>query len=102
MEKTSQEESEAYFHSRPIGSQLGAWASEQSEVIASRDLLEARLAEVTARFAGGVIPLPPQWGGYRVAPETIEFWQGRANRLHDRFRYARQSDGGWLIQRLAP
>ena len=102
VEKTSREESEAYFHSRPLGSQLGAWASAQSEVVASRDALEAQLAEVIERFAGGVIPLPPHWGGYRVQPETIEFWQGRTNRLHDRFRYTRQSDGDWLIERLAP
>lgn len=102
VEKTSREESEEYFHSRPIGSQLGAWASEQSEVIANREALEGKLAEVTARFADGAVPLPPHWGGYRVTPETMEFWQGRTNRLHDRFRYARQSGGTWLIERLSP
>jgi pyridoxamine 5'-phosphate oxidase len=102
VEKTTREESEEYFHSRPVGSQLGAWTSQQSEVIPSRDVLEARLAEVKARFGDGVIPLPPNWGGYRVVPETIEFWQGRTNRLHDRFRYARQRDRSWKIERLSP
>lgn len=102
VEKTSREETEEYFHSRPIGSQLGAWASDQSEVISSRDALEAKLTEVTERFVGRVVPLPPHWGGYRVKPEMIEFWQGRTDRLHDRFRYARQSDGSWLIERLSP
>ncbi len=102
VEKTSREESEEYFHSRPIGSQLGAWASRQSEVIASREALEAQLARVTEQYGSGVVPLPPHWGGYVVVPRTIEFWQGRANRLHDRFRYTRQADGGWLIERLSP
>jgi len=102
VEKTTTEESEAYFHSRPIGSQLGAWASQQSEVIENRATLEAQLAEVTERFASGPIPVPPHWGGYCVVPETIEFWQGRTNRLHDRFRYTRSSEGGWVIERLSP
>ena len=102
VEKTTPEDSEEYFHSRPIGSQLGAWASEQSEVIPNREALEARLVEVTDRYGGGVIPLPPHWGGYRVVPTTIEFWQGRTNRLHDRFRYTREADGSWRIERLAP
>ncbi len=102
VEKTSDEESDEYFQTRPLGSQLGAWASSQSQVIANRAALEAQLAEVTQRFAGGNIPLPANWGGYRVAPEVIEFWQGRTNRLHDRFRYARQSDSSWLIERLSP
>lgn len=102
VEKTSHEESDEYFQTRPIGSQLGAWASSQSQVIANRAALEAQLAEATQRFAGGKIPLPPHWGGYRVAPEAIEFWQGRTNRLHDRFRYTRQSDSSWLIERLSP
>jgi pyridoxamine 5'-phosphate oxidase len=101
-EKTSREESAEYFRSRPLGSRLGAWASEQSEVIASRAALEARLAEVTARYPDSEIPLPEHWGGYRVKPTTIEFWQGRTNRLHDRFRYSRQDDGNWLIERLSP
>lgn len=101
-EKTSREESERYFRSRPIGSQLGAWASRQSEVIDGRRVLDARLAEMTERFGDKPIPLPAHWGGYRVKPEMIEFWQGRPNRLHDRFRYTRQTDGAWLIDRLAP
>jgi pyridoxamine 5'-phosphate oxidase len=102
VEKTSREESERYFHSRPIGSQLGAWTSRQSEVIDARRVLEARLAEMTERYAGRAIPLPAHWGGYRVKPDTIEFWQGRPNRLHDRLRYVRQANGDWCIERLAP
>lgn len=101
-EKTSREESERYFHSRPLGSQLGAWASRQSEVVDARRVLDARMAQISERFADKQVPLPPHWGGYRVIPEQIEFWQGRANRLHDRFRYTRQSDGNWSIDRLAP
>jgi pyridoxamine 5'-phosphate oxidase len=101
-EKTSREESERYFHSRPIGSQLGAWASHQSQVLDARRILDARMAQMTERFADKPIPLPPHWGGYRVKPETMEFWQGRANRLHDRFRYSRQPKGSWVIDRLAP
>ncbi len=101
-EKTSRDESERYFHSRPIGSQLAAWASHQSQVVDARRILDARMAQMTERFADKPIPLPPHWGGYRVKPETIEFWQGRANRLHDRFRYTRQPEGSWLIERLAP
>ncbi len=101
-EKTSREESERYFHSRPVGSQLGAWVSRQSEVIDGRRILDARLAEMTERFGEGPIPLPPHWGGYRVKPVVIEFWQGRANRLHDRFRYMRKADSSWQIDRLAP
>jgi pyridoxamine 5'-phosphate oxidase len=102
VEKTSRDESEEYFRSRPPGSQLGAWSSRQSGVISSRDVLEAELAEVTARFGGVEVPLPPHWGGYRVKPETIEFWQGRTNRLHDRFRYTRDGDGLWVAERLSP
>ena len=101
-EKTSREESQTYFHSRPIGSQLSAWASRQSEVLDGRRVLDARMAEMTERFGDKPIPLPPHWGGYRVKPELLEFWQGRPNRLHDRFRYTRQADGNWLIERLAP
>ena len=101
-EKTSREESQTYFHSRPIGSQLSAWASRQSEVLDGRRVLDARMAEMTERFREKPIPLPPHWGGYRVKPEAIEFWQGRPNRLHDRFRYTRQADSNWLIERLAP
>jgi pyridoxamine 5'-phosphate oxidase len=102
VEKTSREESEQYFHTRPAGAQLGAWASRQSEVIDARRVLNARLEEMKQRFAQGEIPLPPHWGGYRLKPERIEFWQGRPDRLHDRFRYTRQKDGSWRIDRLAP
>ncbi len=102
VEKTSREDSAAYFHSRPIGSQLGAWVSHQSEVIDARRILDSRLVEMTERFEGGEIPLPPHWGGYRVKPDKIEFWQCRPNRLHDRFRYSLQADGAWQIDRLAP
>ena len=102
VEKTSHGESERYFHSRPPGSQLGAWASRQSEVLDARRVLDARMAEMTERFADKPIPLPPHWGGFRLKPDTIEFWQGRPDRLHDRFRYTHQSNGTWLIDRLAP
>jgi pyridoxamine 5'-phosphate oxidase len=101
VKKNSREESKRYFHSRPVGAQLGAWVSHQSEVIDARRILEARLAEMEERFAGKEIPLPPNWGGYIVQPERIEFWQGRANRLHDRFRYTREGNG-WQLDRLAP
>ena len=100
--KTSREESQAYFHSRPVGSQLSAWASRQSEVLDGRRVLDARMAKMAERFGNKRIPLPPHWGGYCVKPEVIEFWQGRPNRLHDRFRYRLQADGAWLIERLAP
>jgi pyridoxamine 5'-phosphate oxidase len=97
----SDEESNAYFASRPRGSQLGAWASTQSAPVSGRAELEARLAETTARFGEGVVPKPPRWGGYRVAPDAVEFWQGRPDRLHDRLRYVR-AGGGWQIERLCP
>jgi pyridoxamine 5'-phosphate oxidase len=102
VQRTSREDSAAYFHSRPVGSQLGAWVSKQSEVIDARQVLDARLTAMTERFENGDIPLPPHWGGYRIQPDMFEFWQGRPNRLHDRFRYSRQADGTWLIDRLAP
>jgi pyridoxamine 5'-phosphate oxidase len=95
-------ESVKYFATRPRGSQIGAWASPQSQVIRSRSLLETKVEEIKRKFAEGQIPLPSFWGGYRVVPDTIEFWQGRENRLHDRFRYSRASEGGWQIERLAP
>jgi pyridoxamine 5'-phosphate oxidase len=100
--KVSRRESERYFQTRPVGSRLGTWASRQSEVIASRHVLEERLREVRERFPDEEIPLPPFWGGYRVAPRAFEFWQSRPDRLHDRFRYTRQADGSWLIERLSP
>ena len=101
MEKVSKSESLRYFTSRPRGSQIGAWVSEQSRAINSRGLLEQQVAEMKRRFKDGAIPLPDFWGGYRVVPERIEFWQGRPSRLHDRFEYVRQDDG-WHIDRLQP
>ena len=98
--KTSRAAVEAYFKTRPRGSCLGAWASNQSAVIASRSVLEAKLAESEARFPDEV-PAPETWGGYILAPEQIEFWQGRTSRLHDRLRY-RKGDGAWMVERLAP
>jgi pyridoxamine 5'-phosphate oxidase len=100
--KTSREESEAYFHTRPIGSQLGAWASPQSAIVADRAELEQRFAEALAKYGETGVPLPPHWGGYRLRPQTIEFWQGRRSRLHDRLRYTRLEDGAWRIERLSP
>ena len=102
VEKTSREESQIYFHSRPVGSQLSAWASRQSEIIDARRVLDARMAEMTERFRNKRIPLPAHWGGFRLKPDKMEFWQGRPNRLHDRFRYLRTPDGSWQIDRLAP
>jgi pyridoxamine 5'-phosphate oxidase len=101
VEKLTAAESDAYFQTRPRGSQLGAHASPQSAVIPGRDFLEARLAELEAMFAGVNVPRPPHWGGYRVVAHTIEFWQGRPNRLHDRLRY-QCVDNGWVMERLAP
>jgi len=100
--KTSREESEAYFHSRPLGSQLGAWASPQSAILADRAELEQKFAAAEAKFGETNIPLPPHWGGYRLRPQTIEFWQGRRSRLHDRLRYTRQTEDAWVIERLSP
>ena len=101
VERVSSEESDQYFHSRPLGSKIGAWASEHSAAIENREQLEKRFEEFGLKF-GDNVPRPPHWGGYRVKPEVIEFWQGQENRLHDRLRYSRQDDGGWLIERLAP
>lgn len=99
--RTTVEESEAYFRTRPRGSRIGAWASRQSEELDSRETLEARVRELDAKYPGENVPLPEFWGGFRVAPERIEFWQGRLNRLHDRLLYTRQADG-WQIRRLYP
>jgi len=101
VSKTSTQESEKYFQSRPFESQIGAWASAQSRTLGDRASLEARYAELAEKYAGGPVPLPPFWGGYRVAPETIEFWQGRKSRLHDRLLYTKDA-GTWVRSRLAP
>jgi pyridoxamine 5'-phosphate oxidase len=95
------EESDAYFATRARGSQLGAWASPQSEVLPDRAALEERMELVTTTYQGRVVPRPPHWGGYRLRPDEIEFWKGRPDRLHDRIRYRRERDG-WLVERLAP
>jgi pyridoxamine 5'-phosphate oxidase len=101
VERTTVEESEGYFRTRPLGSRLGAWVSHQSLVIPSRAQLERGLKEVEVRFPDGNVPLPPHWGGYRVRPDVIEFWQGRESRLHDRIRYVRTGES-WRIERLSP
>ena len=101
-EKISTAESLKYFLTRPLESRLGAWASRQSSVLASRQVLEMKFEEMKRKFADGEMPLPTFWGGYRVTPETIEFWQRGENRLHDRFLYTRQPDNTWQIERLAP
>jgi len=101
VEQVSRAETEAYFASRPRGSQMAAWASAQSAVIPSRASLEAEVRAVEARFADTEVPAPPDWGGYRLRPEVVEFWQGRQDRLHDRLRH-RMVDGEWVVERLAP
>ena len=101
VEKISREESENYFKSRPRGSQLAAWASNQNDVVADRAALEAKWNEMEKKFPTEV-PLPPNWGGYILRPERIEFWQGRPSRLHDRFCYIRQKNNSWKLERLAP
>lgn len=101
-EKISPAETLAYFITRPLGSQLSTWASPQSRVVESRKFLELKWDEIKRKFAAGQVPLPSFWGGFRVRPEQIEFWQGRQSRLHDRFLYSRAADGAWKIERLAP
>jgi pyridoxamine 5'-phosphate oxidase len=101
VERVGEEESAAYFATRPRGSQVGAWASRQSQPIRQRSDLEAQVEAIRKRFGTGAVPLPPFWGGYRLVPERIEFWQGRADRLHDRVRHTRTADG-WRAERLQP
>jgi pyridoxamine 5'-phosphate oxidase len=101
VSRTSQAESADYFRTRPVGSRMGAWVSHQSQVINSRAVLEAGLRAMEAKYPGGDVPLPPYWGGYRVWPDTIEFWQGRENRLHDRMQYRREGEV-WRVERLSP
>ena len=100
-EKITPAESDAYFYSRPLGSRLGAWASPQSQVIPNRELLEKQAEELMIKYSDGVVPRPPHWGGFRVVPDSIELWQGRSNRLHDRVLYNKESTN-WDIVRLAP
>ena len=100
--KVSEQESDEYFHSRPFSSRLGAWASNQSQVVSDRQLLELRLQELKTEYENKEIPRPPYWGGFRVVPTEIEFWQGRPSRLHDRLNYRRLDDSSWLIERLSP
>jgi pyridoxamine 5'-phosphate oxidase len=102
VEKVSDHESDEYFHSRPLNSRLGAWVSEQSQVIKSREVLELRLQELKTESENQDVPRPPHWGGFRVIPTIIEFWQGRPSRLHDRLNYCRLDDGSWYIERLSP
>jgi pyridoxamine 5'-phosphate oxidase len=102
VEKVSDSESDKYFYSRPLGSRLGAWASNQSEVIESREVLEQQLEELKEQYQDREIPRPPHWGGIRVIPAEIEFWQGRSSRLHDRLVYTRMEDDSWKIERLSP
>ena len=102
VDRVSAQESDAYFATRDRTSQLGAWASHQSRVVASRSVFESKVAELDRHYQGRDVPRPPFWGGYRLAPSEIEFWQGRLNRLHDRFQYKRLADGHWVMNRLAP
>jgi pyridoxamine 5'-phosphate oxidase len=101
VERVSRAESAEYFRHRPRGARLGAWASPQSSVISGREVLEAAWQEYAVRWPGDAVPLPDDWGGLRVVPQTVEFWQGRANRMHDRLRF-RRTDEGWILERLAP
>ncbi len=100
--RLTREESAAYFHSRPLASQLGALASPQSTILPNRAALDDAYKAIEKKYAGEEIPLPPHWGGYRVSPESVEFWQGRRSRLHDRLRYRREKSGDWIVERLAP
>ena len=102
VERLAAEECDAYWDSRPRGSQLGAWASRQSEVVESRAALERRLSELEREMAGGPVPRPPFWGGFRVRPDSVEFWHHRDDRLHDRLRYRPRAGGGWAVERLSP
>jgi pyridoxamine 5'-phosphate oxidase len=102
IQKVPDSESEEYFQSRPWGSRLGSWVSQQSQVISSREVLENRLQELKVRYQDQQVPRPPHWGGYRLSPISVEFWQGRPSRLHDRLRYRRLSNDNWLIERLSP
>ncbi len=102
VERVSEAESDAYFASRPRGARFGAWASRQSAIVPGREILEARLGELERQYPDGDLPRPTLWGGYRVIPDAIEFWQGRPNRLHDRLLYSRRDCGGWRIERLSP
>jgi pyridoxamine 5'-phosphate oxidase len=102
VDKLPREASEAYFKSRPRGSRLAAWASNQFDVVADRTALEKKWDETATRFSGADVPLPPNWGGFVLKPDWIEFWQGRPSRLHDRFRYTRQPGGSWKLERIAP
>ncbi|KST67668.1 pyridoxamine 5'-phosphate oxidase [Mastigocoleus testarum] len=102
VEKISAQESDEYFHSRPFNSRLGAWTSNQSEIVSSRQTLEQRLRELQAKYQDLEVPRPPHWGGFRVIPAEIEFWQGRSSRLHDRLLYSRHDDDTWEIERLSP
>ena len=99
--RISEQESDAYFLTRPLGARLGAWTSRQGEVLADRAELETRMQRVAAQYQGREVPRPPYWGGYRLVPDAVEFWQGRPDRLHDRLRYRRDGDA-WLIERLSP
>ena len=101
VSKIPHEESEAYFKTRLKGSRLAAWASRQSEIVSNRDVLEEKFSQLATQYAKEQVPLPSYWGGYVLSPMRTEFWQGRPSRLHDRFRYTKQSDGRWLIERLA-
>lgn len=102
IKKISEEASTVYFHSRPVESQIGAWASQQSEILPNREILEIKEKELREKYAGQIVPRPPHWGGYAISPLEIEFWQGRASRLHDRILYTRQNDGHWTKVRLNP